>query len=180
MIYQRLFSLCNLVVPMKKILLLFFVTLCYQVMYAQYDSLLCKANENTVFAFQLENNKWVTVSKEKGGAYLVYRLGTKDKIEMQVPPVLDTSSWSRFKFSGYNRGGGKENAAMYFGYLSFGTKGVGYEVYQLWNSEDSIEHCGLYVIADGKLTDMKGKPESKKGNLVDLLYEDKIKKEDEQ
>jgi hypothetical protein len=109
----------------------------------------------------------------------VYRLGTKDKIEMQVPPVLDTGSWSRFKFSGYNRGGGKENAAMYFGYLSFGTKGVGYEVYQLWNSEDSIEHCGLYVIADGKLTDMKGGVGSKKGNLVNLLYEDKIKKVDD-
>ena len=111
---------------------------------------------------------------------MVYRFGTKDKIEMQVPSGLDTASWSRFQFSGYSRGGGKENAAMYFGYLSFGAKGVGYEVYQLWNSEDSIEHCGLYIIAEGKLTDMKGNAASKKGNLVDLLYVDKIKKEEEQ
>ena len=69
---------------------------------------------------------------------------------------------------------------MYFGYLSFGIKGIGYEVYQLWNSQDSIEHCGLYVFEKGKLTIMKGSMETKKGNLVNLLYEAKIKQEEEE
>ena len=165
---------------MQKITIIFFILFFWVDAHAQFDSLLRKANEETVFAFQLENNKWVSVSKEKNGKYLVYRFGSKDKIELQVPTVLDTSSWNRFRFSGYSRGGGKENAAMHFGYLSFGTKGIGYEVYQLWNSEDSIEHCGLYIIVDGKMTELKGGVESEKGNLVNLLYEPKIKQKEEE
>jgi hypothetical protein len=164
---------------MKKIVLIFFLSICFQGIYAQYDSLLCKSNENTVFAFQLENNKWVTVSKEKNGKYLVYRFGNKDKIELQVPAVLDTSSWNRFLFSGYSRGGGKENAAIRFGYLSFRNKETVYEVYELWNSEDDEEHCGLTVIINNKFTDLKGVLTSRHGNLVELLYEDRVKKAEE-
>ena len=164
----------------QKITILLSILFLCKTSHAQYDSLLCKPNEETVFAFQFENSKWVSVSKEKNGKYLVYRIGTKNKIELQVPTVLDTSSWNRFSFSGYSRGGGKENAAMHFGYLSFGTKGIGYEVYQLWNSEDSVEHCGLYIIVAGKMTELKGVVESEKGNLVNLLYEPKIKQVDEE
>ena len=51
----------------------------------------------------------------------------KKKIELQVPALLDSNSWKRFTFSGYNRGGGKENAAMHFAYLSFRNKDVVYE-----------------------------------------------------
>ena len=162
-----------------KLLIFFFFLLAGVDAKAQYDSALSKENEDIVFSFRLENKKWVSVCKEKAGKYIVYRIGTKDKIDLQIPAILDTSSWKRFRFSGYNRGGGRENAAMHFGYLSFGTKGIGYEVYQLWNSQDSIEHCGLYVIVGGKMTEMKGDIESKKGNLVNLLYEPKIKQEDE-
>ncbi len=164
---------------MKKTLLIFFVSIFCKNLYAQYDSLLCKPNEENVFAFQFENNKRVSVNKEKNGKYLVYRFGNKDKIELQVPAVLDTSSWSRFLFNGYSRGGGKENAAMHFAYLSFRNKEVVYEVYELWNSEDDDEHCGLTVIIDNKLTDLKGVLKSRHGNLLDLIYEDKIKKSEE-
>lgn len=159
---------------MKKIVAIFFVLICSGAAYGQYDSLLCKPNEKTVYAFQLENNKWVTVSKEKNGRYLVYRFGNKDKIELQVPAVLDTSSWSRFLFSGYNRGGGKENAAMHFGYLSFRNKETVYEVFELWNSEDDEEHCGLTIMINNKATYLKGVLTSQHGNLVELLYEDKV------
>jgi hypothetical protein len=165
---------------MKTALVIFFVLICSRNAYAQYDSLLCKRNENTVLAFQLENNKWVSVSKEKNGKYLVYRFGNKDKIELQVPAVLDTSSWNRFLFSGYNRGGGKENAAMRFGYLSFRNKETVYEVYELWNSEDDEEHCGLTVMINNKASNLKGILASRHGNLVDLLQEEKVKKAPEE
>lgn len=162
---------------MKKIVIIFFVLICSPAVYAQYDSLLCKPNENTVFAFQLENNKWVSINKEKTGKYLVYRFGNKDKIELQVPAVLDTTSWNRFLFSGYNRGGGKENAAMHFGYLSFRNKETVYEVYELWNSEDDIEHCGLTVMIDDKKPiNLNGVLKNRHGNLLGLLYEVKVKK----
>ena len=162
-----------------KVLIFFFFLFAGADADAQYDSTLSKENEDIVFSFRLESKKWVSVCKEKAGKYIVYRIGTKNKIDLQIPAVLDTNSWKRFRFSGYHRGGGKENAAMHFGYLSFGTKGIGYEVYQLWNSQDSIENCGLYVIVGGKMIEMKGDIESKKGNLVNLLYEPKIKQEDE-
>ena len=162
---------------MKKIVIIFFVLICSPAVYAQYDSLLCKPNENTVFAFQLENNKWVSINKEKTGKYLVYRFGNKDKIELQVPAVLDTTSRNRFLFSGYNRGGGKENAAMHFGYLSFRNKETVYEVYELWNSEDDIEHCGLTVMIDDKKPiNLTGVLKNRHGNLLGLLYEEKVKK----
>ena len=161
----------------KKITILLSVLFLCKPSYAQYDSLLCKPNESTVFAFQLENNKWVSVSKEKNGNYMVYRFGSKDKIELQVPAVLDTSSWSRFLFSGYKRGGGKENAAMHFGYLSFRNKETVYEVYELWNSEDDIEHCGLTVMVDDKKSvNLIGILKSRHGNLLQLMDEEKIKK----
>ena len=162
-----------------KVLIIFLFLFAGADVSAQYDSTLNKVNEDIVFAFRLDDKKWVSVCKEKEDKYLVYRIGTKDKIDLQVPTVLDTTSWNRFRFNGYSRGGGKENAAMYFGYLSFGTKGIGYEVYQLWNSEDSIQHCGINIFVDDKLTKVNGDIESKKGNLVNLLYEPKIKKEDE-
>jgi hypothetical protein len=106
---------------------------------------------------------------------MVYRLGNQYKIELQVPAVLDTNSWKRFTFSGYNRGGGKENAAMHFGYLSFKDKDTIYEVFELWNSEDDIEHCGLTVMRNEKIiSSIKGNIKSKSGNLVQLMNELKI------
>jgi hypothetical protein len=164
---------------MKAIAIIFFVLFFRADAFAQFDSVLCKPNEEVVFAFQLEDQQWVSVCKEKKGKYLVYRFGNKNKIELQVPAVPDTNSWKRFIFNGYNRGGGKENAAMHFAYLSFGHKNIIYEVYELWNSEDSIEHCGLTVVINNKATDKPGVLNTRKGKLLELLYEDRIKKEED-
>lgn len=83
--------------------------------------------------------------------------------------MLDSTSWNRFTFNGYNRGGGKENAAMHFAYLGFRNKDVIYEVYELWNSEDSVEHCGLTVMINNKAADKPGvlkTPERKFTGLI--------------
>ena len=164
---------------MKKIATIFFALFFWINAHAQFDSVLCKPNEDIVFAFQLDSQQWVSVCKEKKGKYLVYRFGNKNKIELQVPAVLDSNSWKRFTFNGYNRGGGKENAAMHFAYLNFGHKNIIYEVYELWNSEDSIEHCGLTVMISNKATDNPGVLKTRKGNLLELLYNDRLKKEEE-
>jgi hypothetical protein len=148
--------------------------------YAQVSEHLCNTNEGTVFSFQLENNKWVSVCREQNGQYLVFRLGNQNIIELQAPAVIDSNSWKRFTFSGFNRGGGKENAAMHFGYLSFKVKDLIYEVYELWNSEDSIEHCGLTIIKGYKIiNNFIGNLKSKSGNLVQLMSEPKIKQEED-
>ena len=147
--------------------------------FAQFDNQLCKPNEEIIFACQLKNLKWVSVCKEKNGNYIVYRFGTKAKIEMKYPALLDSTSWQQFTFQGYVRGGGKQNAAMRFGYLNFYIKDVNYEIYDLWNSEDDKEDCGVWVKQHKKTIDMKGNLKNKKGSLVELVYEDKIKKEPE-
>lgn len=164
---------------MKKITLLLFVWFFGVDAHAQFDSSLCKPNEDIVFAFQLEDQQWVSVCKEKNGKYLLCRFGQNNKIQLQVPALLDSTSWNRFTFSGYNRGGGKANAAMHFAYLSFKNKDVIYEVYELWNSEDSIEHCGLTVMIKNKAIDKPGVLKTRKGNLLELLYNDRMKKEED-
>jgi hypothetical protein len=143
------------------------------------DTLLSKPNEDIVFAFQLKDQQWVSVCKEKNGKYLVCRIVNKNKIELQVPAVLDSNSWKRFNFSGYNRGGGRKNGAMHFAYLSFGQNKIAYEVHELWNSQDSIEHCGLTIMINNKATQKPGVLNTRKGNLLQLLYNDRIKKEEE-
>lgn len=147
--------------------------------FAQLNNQLCKPNEEVVFAFQVKNQKWVSVCKEKNGGYIVYRFGTKTKLEMQYPEKLDSASWQQFTFQGYMRGGGKQNAAMRFGYLNFYNNDINYEVYDLWNSEDDKEACGITVKLKTKTIGMEGNLKSRKGSLVELIYEDKIKKEPE-
>ena len=77
------------------------------------------------------------------------------------------------------RGGGKQNAARRFGYLNFYNNDIRYEVLDLWNSEDDKEECGVSVNLKTKTIGMKGNLKSRRGSLVELIYEDKIKKEPE-
>ena len=107
---------------------------------AQFDNQLRKQNEEIIFAFQLKDLKWVSLCKEKSGSYIVYRFGNKRKIELQYPELLDSTSWQQFTFQGYIRGGGKQNAAMRFGYLNFYNNNFDYEVYEFWSSEDDKEN----------------------------------------
>jgi hypothetical protein len=142
--------------------------------YGQLNNQLCKPNEKVAFAFQLSNQKWVSVCKEKEDRYIVYRFGTKNKLELQYPASSDTNSWRQFTINGYMRGGGKANAAMNFAYLTFSNNGVTYEVYETWSSEDNKEHCGVNVTIGGKTTDLKGLLKTRKGDLLSLWYDGKV------
>ena len=161
---------------LQKIVILFFILFSGWQGFAQLNKTLCKPNEEIIFSFQLKNKKWVTVCKEKNGEYIVYRFGTSNKLELQYPTLLDSTSWQQFTFQGYIRGGGKQNAAMRFGYLNFYINNTNYEVYDIWNSEDDKEKCGVSVKPDKQTIDMQENLKSRKGSLVELVYEDKIKK----
>jgi hypothetical protein len=135
-------------------------------------------NETLVFACQTKAGKWVYVCKDKKDTYLVYRYGTPQKIALQYPSVLDSASWQQFSFKGYSRGGGKANAAMYYGFLSFSNNGIDYEVYDTWNSEDDKENCGILVTTAGKSTDIKGIVKSRKGYLLALRDYEQLRQEE--
>jgi hypothetical protein len=165
---------------LKKTGFFFFVFIfSVQQLFSQYNLQLCKSNETVAFAFQLNNKKWVSVCREKNDKYLVYRFGTKDKIELIFPAALDSTSWQQFTFKYYNRGGGKQNAAMNIAFLSFNNNEAAYEVYEVWNSEDNKKKCGVSVTAKGKDVDMKGILTTTK-NYLQSLSESPVKLEEEQ
>ena len=117
----------------------------YLSMIAQSNTKLCKSNEKIVFSFQLNNNRYACICKEKNEKYIVYRFGTPNNIELQHPAILDSTSWQQFSFKGYSRGGGKQNAAMHYAFLNFYINNINYEVYEIWNSDDDKEKCGIFI-----------------------------------
>lgn len=164
---------------MKRIAFLVFALFFCIGAFAQLNTQLCRADEEIIFAFRVKNGKWVSVCKEKSGNYIVYRFGTKENVEMQYPAKPDSGSWQQFTFQGYMRGGGKQNAAMRFGYLNFSNKEVNYEIFDTWNSDDDKESCGITIKMEKKTVGMNGILKTRKGSLVELIYEDKIKREPE-
>jgi len=131
---------------------------------------LCKSNEFVVFSFQTKANKTASlcVSKNitKTSGYLLYRFGTKAKIELAFP--LDTlNSLSKFSFAHYNRGGGKQNAAMSVNNLVFTNGSTTYTLYDDWNAEDNRKARGIIATNNktGKSVSMKAK-----GKVIGSLY----------
>lgn len=148
---------------------------------AQINKQLCKPNEEIIFSFQISNKKWVSVCKEKREKYIVYRFGNQNKIELQYPANPDSASWQLFTFKGYSRGGGTQNAAMNIAFLNFSNKDSDYEVFEIWNSEDDKEKCGVTISTgtSNKTVALQGILESRKGYLLSLSDSDKIKLESE-
>ena len=144
---------------------------------AQLNTQLCNVNEVIVFAFKLKNKKWVAVCKEKNEKYIVYRSGTDAKIDLQFPSVLDSSSWRQFVFQGYMRGGGKENEAMNFANLYFTNNNINYTVYEDYTVVHNKSTCGVMVEIDSKTTDLNGILFTRKGNLLDLWENKKIRQD---
>ena len=87
-----------------------------------------KPGENTVFSFVTNGGRTVSLCKGPKSAYLVYRFGTATKTELQYPAVLDASSWRKFTYWEYHRGGGAHNAGRDTHQLSFS---IGKTVYEI-------------------------------------------------
>jgi hypothetical protein len=163
-----------------KQLFIFFALFCLGFKsFSQLTKQLCKKNGEIVFAFQLNNKKWVSISKEKNEQYIVYRFGTSAKVELRYPDNLDSTSWQQFTFKGYSRGGGIQNAAMSYAILHFIHNDTEYDIYETWNSEDNEEHCGIIITLNKKDIDMAGLLKTRKGDLLSLSYGTKIKMEED-
>lgn len=163
---------------MKKVILFLLLFGTLLPVRAQLNQQLIKPNEEVIFTFLLKNQKRVTVAMDKDEKYIVYRFGSPAKVELEFPGSMDERSWTQFTFRGYERGGGKANAALSYGFLSFNNKGIDYEVYDTWDSEDDSVTCGITVTINGKTTDLKGIVKTRKGYLLNLLDNVRIKKEE--
>lgn len=124
-------------------------------------------NEELIYSFKTQNGKKMLLTKDKNDNYIIYRFGTKTKIEFEFPEKLKTS-WSKFKYSFYLRGGGKINEAMDLNYISFINKNYKYVIYDTYFSVENKTNIGVKIIdlRTGKIIDIKGNLKSRRGNLV--------------
>lgn len=126
-------------------------------------------NENVVYQLKMKNGKQLSICIDKDQKYIVYRYGSKDKIELEYPSEKDLSSFQKFEYSGWSRGGGVENSAMELKYLAFTNKDIKYVVYDTYFAEGNKTNAGIKVIeSKNKITDLKGLKKTAKGNLSDL------------
>lgn len=105
-------------------------------------------NEVVVLSFKTKKKKQVFLCRDKDNHYLVYRFGSKPKVELQFPGKLDETSFQKFEYSSYFRGGGVENLAMNLDYLSFTNSGYRYVIYKTYASESEghEDEVGIRVI----------------------------------
>jgi len=85
-----------------------------------------RPGETTVISFVTASGKTASLCEGAKHAYLVYRFGNAAKTELQYPAVLDASSWQKFTYLHYERGGGYRNAGMEDYQLSFRNGGAKY------------------------------------------------------
>jgi hypothetical protein len=152
------------------------LVICCSFKYNNKQERLCKDNEEIVFSCLLaSNHKVVSVCRDKDNKYIVYRFGTKNKIELEYPAQQDERSWLNFKFYYVHRGGGKKNAGFGDVSLSFTNNNVQYNIYHSWRDEDETNELGIEVTVNGKVTKLKGDLNSQIGALQELVtLEDKI------
>lgn len=138
-------------------------------------------NENLILTFQTENRKILTICMDKNEGYIVYRFGTSEKVEMEYPENKDKSSFEKFEYSYWLRGGGIKNAGIDLNYLVFSINKFKYVVYHTYFAEGNKLNTGIKVIntQTNRITDFKGIYRTRKGTLSDFRFDDRIKKGEE-
>ena len=128
-------------------------------------------NETVVFSFKTKTGKTMNIVLDKEQRYLAYRYGTKDRVELQFPPVLE-NTFSQFTYSYYMRGGGPENEGVDLNRLVFTGAANRFTVYSERHYEDGkeINRIGIRVtnLKTGKESDIPGRIQTVKGSLLDF------------
>ena len=131
--------------------------------------ILQKPNEEVLFGVNLKsNNKIAVVARDKKDKYIVYRFGTKDKIELQYPAILDQSAWKSFRYSGYSRLGIK-NSPEEIHSISFSNNNIDYQIYDNWIGDKKQYDVGITVNMNGKKVDLKGNASTRFGTIGSLM-----------
>lgn len=139
-----------------------------------------RPNEKRIYSFQTQNKKQVFLVMDSSGKYMLYRFGTKDRIEFEYPSATK-DSWDKFTYTFYLRGGGPENEGMDLNYISFYNEGFRYVVYDTYHAVGGKYKVGVLVtdLKTGKTTDLKGDPKTTKGSMIDFRDNGKLKIGDE-
>lgn len=145
---------------------------------AEHGAGLCKQEESLLFGFAASGkDKYMSLCEGRGEEYLTYRFGTPDNVELQYPEILDESSWGKFDFYGYSRGGGIENDAMGDYSISFTNQGIEYTISQNWRLLNNEYFLGILINTGEKRIVLRGEQDSQSGSLVLLEGKEKLKSE---
>ncbi|HEV3224131.1 MAG TPA: hypothetical protein VGZ90_14695 [Puia sp.] len=127
------------------------------------------SNEKRVFSFQTKKGKYMTLAKDSANKYIVYRFGTKDTVEFEYPEK-NRSSWSKFKYGFYLRGGGVQNEGEDRNYIYFSNKNIRYTIYDTYYAIGSKSFIGIKVLDPGvgKPIDIRGEYRTKQGTMIDF------------
>ena len=126
-------------------------------------------NEEVIFSFTTQSGKLITLNKDKTNDYIIYRFGTKSKIEFEFPEKTK-ASWSEFKYSFYMRGGGAQNEGMDLNYVYFTNKGFKYIIFDTYYATGNKHDIGIKIInlQTKKVTTIKGNRKTQVGDLTDF------------
>src|SRR5579871_1334535 len=126
-------------------------------------------NEIVIFSFETYNGKKATLNKDTANKYIIYRFGTKDKIEFEFPEKSQ-NSWTDFIYSFYLRGGGTQNEGMDLNYIYFTNRDFKYVIYDTYVAIGNKQEVGIRIInlKTNKTTIKKGDRKTRKGTLVDF------------
>jgi len=126
-------------------------------------------NEQAIFSLSTANGKRVVLAKDRANGYIIYRFGTKSKVEFEFPGK-SADSWKKFKYSFDIRGGGTLNEGLDLNYIYFENDGYQYVIYDNYIAADKRSYVGIYVInlKNNNTTDIKGLYSSRKGTLSDF------------
>lgn len=140
-------------------------------------SSLCKPEESAIMEFQTRGKKQLGLCSGGSGTneYLVYRFGTPARIELEYPGDHD-SSFSKFSFRSYLRGGGAGNEGLDANYIAFQNGGSQYEIFEERSATDPEPNIGIRVKTSKSKKDivLKAIPGSVKGTLTPLREEDRL------
>jgi hypothetical protein len=137
-------------------------------------------NEICIFSFETNKGKIAMLCKDKENTYLIYRFGTKNKIEFEFPQKTK-DSWSKFKYSHYSRGGGKKNSAEDLNHISFINNEFQYIIFDSYYSESNEFDVGILIrnTKTGKTKEIKGQLKTKKGKLYNFKGSELLEIEEE-
>ena len=103
---------------------------------------LCMVNEKVVTSFRVDlTMKTASICEERLGSYVVYRYGTRRRVELQYPSKLNAESWELFELQISH----PDREAL----LAFRNNDQGYGIHQTWNREGEVDSVLLVDRADG-------------------------------
>lgn len=137
-------------------------------------------NETILFSFKTSQEKMVVLAADTADRYMVFRMGTDEKTELEFPENK-TESWKKFSYSYYLRGGGADNEGLDLNYVFFTLENKRFVIYSNYSASDDKHLSGLRIIdlSTKNTVVWAGESGSETGSLISLRDNNLITHSDE-